>query len=385
MKNFALISIGAVALSLVGAAPVQAMELSDQIVSAYVDVSSEGLILSTLSSQGDANERVVLPASGAGAQTVEIAGLLGYAEYAPIGADSGSNEVVALVLPGKTLIAWVDSEVNPSISNSEGNLAVSDDLNFVTDSFEAGDPKMDEYQIEANYVADSEVTSTEFSVLPVSAIQVNSLSAQASALAAATALSSTSTFRQNSFIPSAYLGAPPLRVCTPDDRPFRFVGDNRSWSSSDSAKVRTRMDVRVNWATAPTLTLTKTVGETVREVQAADGTWSVENRATASSSSMTVTPSTLSSTLVAFTMRQDVVNPMCNGFFTNGIAATTDVQIYRSGIVSGSIAFLQMPNYELYFRQDLTAWKTVKLLPLVDVGCLTKFFGAVCNDSVPFP
>ncbi len=100
---------------------------------------------------------------------------------------------------------------------------------------------------------------------------------------------------------------------------------------------------------------------------------------------MSLTATTLTSNLVAFNLHQDVVNPMCNSFFTNGIAANTSVQMYRSGIVTGSIAFLQMPNYELYFRQDAGAWKTVKLLPLVDAGCLAKFFGAVCNTTVPFP
>ena len=196
---------------------------------------------------------------------------------------------------------------------------------------------------------------------------------------------SVTKFRQNAFIPDQYLDAP-ATVCTPTtSSKYRFVGDNRSWSAADSAPVRTRMDVSINWLGAPDVSFSKTVGTTHRQVLTASGIWVNEAVATAPSDSMTMSVQSKSQNSAIVRLHQDVTNPLCNGLATNGIYADTLLAIYRTGQISGSITYLAMPNYELYARQDSGPYSTIARLPYWNVYCLIKTLGGLaCTPSVGF-
>ena len=315
---------------------------------------------------GDGFKTIHLEVEGgpvAQVESLHSGSFVGYVEVVPFG---NSGEIAAaLVTDSSVELAWssrgqvisvIDQTDERYLNPIQNGNAVDSDVNR---------GRLNEYSLQ---VADprtksSSQESIDFLNIALAVPSSSTLSSTATSLNStlAATLASTSTFRQNTFIPDAYVPAP-AGACTDifDSRPFRFVGDNRTWSTADAASSRTHMDLKVTWGTStPPVTFTKVVGETVRQVQISNGTWNFESRLTASDTSMSATVLTRTSSFVSARLYQNVTNPMCNSLVTNGISSTTDINIYRSGVVSGNITYLQMPNYELYFRQDATAWRSL--------------------------
>ena len=331
----------------------------------------------------------IIEGLGTQIQLLETTSFSGYVEIVPFG--QNGDFVAALVNDNSVSLTWSNDVAEVSVEDVSEARTLSDAEDNFTSDLDVHPGAVETYTLEGSRVADaqSNAIAVDFLNLPLA---IPSTAAQVSVLKAvnqvqALALASTSTFRQNSFIPDAYLGAPPA-ICTNvwDTRPFRFVGDNRSWSTADNVSSRTHMDLKVTWGTStPGVTLIKDVGETVRQVQNANGVWSFESRLTATDASMTATIVSRTSSMVSLRLAQNVVNPMCDTKLTNGIFANTTVSIYRSGVVSGTITYLQMPNYELYFRQDAAPWRSLALLPYLGVWCLATVGGATCVTSTTFP
>jgi hypothetical protein len=188
---------------------------------------------------------------------------------------------------------------------------------------------------------------------------------------AATGLPDSTLVRYTTFIPNFSVEAPFL-ACTPaDDRSYRFLGDNRG-ANPTATSFRTRFDVRVNW-TLDTKTITKSVGQTKRQVYISSSqSWVPSEYATASTASMIYTSlSPQSGGYAKFNMRQDVLNPLCNDFYTNGIYFDFDVSLFQSGSFSFGGTALLAPDHELYIKDsDSTSWTTVFNRPTKTMNCL---------------
>lgn len=140
----------------------------------------------------------------------------------------------------------------------------------------------------------------------------------------------------------------------------------------------------MNWLNGPSVSLTKNVGTTIRQVQTSSGSWVFDASSTAPNTSMTLSVQSTSANSAVVRLHQDVVNPLCNSLLTNGIYADTLLAKYRTGAISDSINYLAMPNYELYFRQDAAAYSSLAKLTLQGVHCLAKVIGGACTTATSF-
>jgi hypothetical protein len=343
---------------------------------ALVEKGQNGKALGLTSLEGSHGEKVV-----------RRLGLPAVAKFAGLSDKGVPLAVVASA--HKTHISWAND-----VANSEIHLYVDGSEIATTGENPSGNVQLDNLpgaslnisavRVHLNESANTDYATADFTqqviIAPVADTQTSSLAALA-----VTAQATTTKFRQTTFIPDAYLDAP-QSVCTPlNTNSYRFLGDARSWSSADSAGYRTRMDVSINWLNGPSVTLTKNVGPTVRQVQNYFGTWVSEPSLTASNTSMTMTVQSKSANSAIVRLSQDVVNPFCNTLLTNGIYADTLLAIYRTGAISGSINYLAMPNYELYMRQDSGAYGTVARLAYYSPLCLVKGLGGVaCTTATSF-
>jgi hypothetical protein len=284
-------------------------------------------------------------------------------------------------IPTKSVTLYHDGEV----------VAVGDESNLISN-----------IQVEPN----SELNFSLFIQLPLSTIQVEEIAAEkqlskgevqgnfeqvvssgmtlrappagdasGTAAFAATALPASTLIRYTTFIPNFSVDAPSI-VCTPaDGRTYRFLGDNRG-PSPTATSFKTRFDVRVNW-TLDTKTITKSVGQTKRQVYiSSTQSWVPSEYATASTASMifaSLAPQ--SNGYTKFKMKQDVLNPLCNDFFTNGIYFDFDVSVYQTGSYTIAGVALLAPDHELYVKDsDSTTWTTVFNRPTKSMSCLADGF-----------
>lgn len=189
--------------------------------------------------------------------------------------------------------------------------------------------------------------------------------------AAAVSLPDTTNIRYATFIRDYSLAAPIAGVCSPLFGKYRFRGDNRGFSPT-SASFRTRFDVNIHWLTNTTSAI-RLVGQTRREkYDDASYKWVLDATDTASNSTMVYKAlSSQTSSYTSFHIEQDVVNPMCNDLFTNGVYFDYDVRIYRSGSYSFVGTSLLAPDHELYIKDsDSTTWTTVLQNEVRTTDCL---------------
>lgn len=312
-----------------------------------------------------------------------------FVKYQGLGNSQGLPSAV-VVEGSKVFLTWV-----PPVGLNQTRIDIIGDLSLHVEL-----SGLSKYELQAHPGAEIDVsiiavkpaagpndtTHAEWSEIPI-AVPVAATYSATSLAATAVTLPAKTLFRQNAFIPDAYLQIPLVvnGPCTPLGSldQYRFVGDNRGFSPNDGASFRTRMDVTLTWGgTIPSAAFTRLVGTTRREIQLLDGSWQLDAANTASNSSMTLNILSSTSTYSRFKLTQDVVNPFCDSNFTNGIASTTTVTVYRSGAVSGTLDWLAMPSYEIYLRQD-----TGNFVPLAQFGnlgwpCLVKGSGALlCGQT----
>lgn len=193
----------------------------------------------------------------------------------------------------------------------------------------------------------------------------------------AAVLPSVTTVRFVTFIPEAWLNAP--FVGCADYPNFDFKGDNRSWSTSSSS-YRTKFDVAINWNSGPSLTSTRDVGETSLWFNVF-GNRTLSQAATASNSSMVLTPISSTNSNVSFKMYQDVKNPICVNFLTNGIYSNLNWSVSRLGSYSVQGTYMPVPNHEAYISSSSSSsWVTVFQTAHQNFLCLTGGV-AVCTTT----
>lgn len=322
-----------------------------------------------------------------GEKLVRRLGLPAVAKFAGL---SGKGVPLAVVSSAKrTYISWAND-----VANSEIHLYVDGSELATAGENPSGDAQLDNLpgsslnisavRVQLDQSASTEYATADFTQQVITAPAADTQLSAIAALAVTDQATSTK-FRQTTFIPDAYVDAP-SGVCTPlNTNSYRFVGDSRTWSSADSARYKTRMDVVINWLNGPSVTFTRNVGATVRQVQNYFGNWVFDTSATAPNTSMTMTVQSKSANSAIIRLSQNVVNPLCNSLLTNGIYADTLLAIYRTGAISGSINYLAMPNYELYIRKDSGAYGTVARLAYISPLCLVKGLGGVaCTTATSF-
>ncbi len=213
--------------------------------------------------------------------------------------------------------------------------------------------------------------SVSLSAMPIAVPSAGFILEQA---AAATAAPLSTSIRYATFIPTFSVEAPPL-VCTPDaSKNYRFLGDNRGYSSTSNA-YRTRFDVTVDWLDGTT-SYSRSVRSTTRQIQdPITKAWSFDEIDTANTSSMLYSSlSTQTSSFKKFRIKQNVGNPLCDGFVTRGISFDFDIAINRGGSYSVEGTALLAPNHELYIRDsDMTAWQKVFQRTTKSMQCLSVF------------
>ncbi|MEY4741399.1 MAG: hypothetical protein RL672_149 [Actinomycetota bacterium] len=372
------------AIALIGAPATWAIERNETILLYsddgawsvdYLQVDSQQRTVISGDLQGDMGTVVVATPDGPA-----------YVKYAGLGAGDGLAAAVE-VQANQVAVAW-----DPSLDATSVAVLLNGEKLDVLDSGSATAQVAPGEKLQVQvFVNDSTSTdrnavqSLEFAqfslVAPLSATM------QATAVAATTlTLPSKTTYRQNTFIPDPYVNLVANGPCSPLSLySYRFVGDNRSWSPNDGASHRTRMDVNIDWTAGPTVTTVRHVGTTIRQIDDVNGNWREDARQTASNANMKITLSSLSANSAALHLDQDVVNPFCNTLVTNGIASTSTVAIYRAGYVTGSLNYLAMPNYEIYYRQDSGAFTPLARLSLMSAECLIKGpTSAFCLQAIQF-
>lgn len=201
---------------------------------------------------------------------------------------------------------------------------------------------------------------------------------------AASGLPDYTVMRYQTFIPESSVPAPALGVCSEIDAEYRFLGDSRSFSATSSS-FRTRFDVRVNWVNNSAISPTRTVGITTRERRSsATSPWQFDGTMMGSNDTMSLTILTAATSNHAhFRIRQDVKNPYCWNFLTNGIFADFEVSIWRAGSYSFEGTFLKAPSHEMYLKdQDNTSWEVLMQSPTLSMNCLIPIVsGLGCNAS----
>lgn len=209
--------------------------------------------------------------------------------------------------------------------------------------------------------------------LDISPTGITSISSDA---ANASPSATSTTLRYQTFIPEAYVPAPPAG-CSYYGSPYYYKGDSRSFSTSTAATYRTKFDVTVSWTT-PAISSSRIVGQT-KVFKYANGTYTQVDFATASSSSMVLTTQSVSSTKAVFKTSQDVHNPFC--IFSNGIYFDLNVTINRSGTYSISGLRLKVPNHEIYIKDsDQSTWTGMLQAPyLYFEECLTPITSTAKN------
>lgn len=189
----------------------------------------------------------------------------------------------------------------------------------------------------------------------------------------ASASAANTTIRYQTFIPENFLHVP-LAGCSYSGDTQYFKGDNRGFSTSQTASYRTRFDVTANWNTA-TLGWSRLVG-TTNVYTNSNNSYVPLDSATAPNTSMQVTATSTTSSRAVFKMAQDVKNPFCA---SNGIFFNFNVAINRSGTYSMSGTRLQVPNHEIYIKDsDQSTWTYVFQAPYLFFDqCLTPIVSTV--------
>ncbi|MFM6939243.1 MAG: DUF3238 domain-containing protein, partial [Rhodoluna sp.] len=180
-------------------------------------------------------------------------------------------------------------------------------------------------------------------------------------------LPAITTVRDLTFIPEAWVNAPYMGCA--DATNYDFKGDNRSWSSSSSS-YRTKFDVSIDWNGGPALSSMRSVGETSLWLNFF-GNRTLTKAATASNSTMTLTLISKTNSSVSFKMYQDVKNPICLNFVTNGIFFNLNWNVSRLGSYSVQGTYMPVPNHEAYVSSGgSSAWVAVFQTEHQSFACL---------------
>lgn len=202
---------------------------------------------------------------------------------------------------------------------------------------------------------------------------LDSMEAAAEAQITAAADTAQTSVVHETFIPQAYLTAPPLGCGSYNGSSYSFGGDNRGYAAN-SSRYRTRLVAYVNWTAAGAVSTYKSVGSTSVY---RTSTKALLSTRTASTSQMNIARLALSSsTLADLRFTYVATKPSCTSF-PNAIEGAFTMSVTRSGswrIISGS--HRQMPNTELYISRGglaSTAWTTAYQRSYASTACLLAF------------
>jgi hypothetical protein len=182
-----------------------------------------------------------------------------------------------------------------------------------------------------------------------------------------------SLFRYQTFISAEYVEAPQFWACTAwfDNTRYYFKGDNRGFDPA-SPKVRTRMDVMVDWANGGTASTSTFVGLTHR-YRDESGVKVLEDSARATSDNMSTTVLATTSNSIKFKMTHFARNPFCSETLVLSIFYEVDVSLWRAGRYQVSGTIRRVPSHETYILDAGASWHSVYKYGHNGFECLNGF------------
>lgn len=164
---------------------------------------------------------------------------------------------------------------------------------------------------------------------------------------------------------------PSYAPCVYKGSGYKYGGDNRTWGVS-GYPYRTREEGIITWSTGA---VSSSVATGYSHAYTSSGTLLATRHASTSQMSVKKQPgSTSTSVVLSFVLHAS--NPFCD-VSAGAIDGSMLITVTRSGswaIHSGS--FRQMPNHEIYIRND-SSWKTIIRNPYLSAYCLVG--AAVCD------
>jgi hypothetical protein len=203
----------------------------------------------------------------------------------------------------------------------------------------------------------------------------------------AISLPTTTRLRYQTFIREKYIEVDASSNCIPfltfGER-IAFGGDYRSFSP-DSARYRTKFDVRIDWLSNGNQVATTDVGESKtykwNEKLLTSDKWVETGSMTQSTSGMGLTTLSQNSSLVHFKMSHSIRDPFC--IVVNPISYDLDVYVSRAGTYTIVGTRNRVPDHELYIRTNVnTNWSVIYQRHNYSYRCLWPVYTDWnCNTS----
>ena len=176
-------------------------------------------------------------------------------------------------------------------------------------------------------------------------------------------LATKTRIRYQTFIGAPIVYAPPLGCTTLTGALTTFFyGNDRSWNP-DSEYFKTRFDSIISWGANPDVTDDIAVATTQRvTVPILSSDKIIYDFAIASGESMQLRKYILTSDYVTFQISQNVANPFCPA--AEGIQFRFSFFVKRNGNYTMSGEFMQIPNHEVYVRDNINYnWRAIAQNP----------------------
>lgn len=200
-------------------------------------------------------------------------------------------------------------------------------------------------------------------------------------------LPTTTRLRYQTFIREKHIEVTASSNCIPFltwGKRHAFGGDNRSFSP-DSARYRTRFDVRIDWLSNGNQVAIKDVGESKtyewNDDLLTSDKWVETGAKTQSTAGMGLTTLSENSSLVHFKMSHRLSDPFC--FVVNPISYNLDVYVSRAGTYTIVGTRNKVPDHEVYIRTNInTNWSVIYQRYNYSYNCLWPVYTDFeCNTS----
>jgi hypothetical protein len=180
----------------------------------------------------------------------------------------------------------------------------------------------------------------------------------------AVTLPTTTRLRYQTFIRGKHIEVNASSNCLPFltwGKRHAFGGDNRGFSP-DSARYRTKFDVRIDWLSNGNQVATTDVGESKtfewNDDLLTSDKWVETDSKTQSTAGMGLTTLSQNSSLVHFKMDHSISDPFC--VVVNPISYNLDVYVSRAGTYTIVGTRNRVPDHEVYIRTNVnTNWTVI--------------------------
>lgn len=171
------------------------------------------------------------------------------------------------------------------------------------------------------------------------------------------------------FIAPKFVNAKLCRLSSMDHVTMYHNGNNRSWKSlsngSAYASYKTVAGVKVDWARRKMYNIAK-----VGISKGYDHNYRFTRQKQASAKGIKFSKQKQTSTYANVEIKHAIGNPLCNA--AGAISHTTNIKMYRSGLVKVISLRVRVPNHEVYARTNLKgSWTNLDRLSGTSFYCLT--------------